>query len=87
MASIKNLKKDLNYIFSDIIEDCYVWQLANSDNADKAEPVIDDAIAAFDTLIERVNDRKVEDKKSHFKAITTELKESVTSLYEKLGKL
>ena len=87
MASIKNLKKDLNYIFSDIIEDCYVWQLANGDNADKAEPVIDDAIAAFDSLIEKVNNKKVENKKSHYKAVVAELKESVVSLHDKLGKL
>ena len=29
MASIKNLKKDVNFVFGDIIETVYVWQLSN----------------------------------------------------------
>ena len=42
MASIKNLKKDINYVLSDIIEECYVWQLVNSDKkANKDEKIID----------------------------------------------
>jgi len=85
MASIKNLKKDLNYIFSDIIEDCYVWQLENSDKADKAEAIIDDAIASFDELVAKVNDRKVENKKAHFKGIIAELEKDVKKLYDFWG--
>ena len=29
MASIKNLKKDINYTLGDLIEECYVYQLLN----------------------------------------------------------
>ncbi len=87
MASIKNLKKDLNYIFSDIIEDCYVVQLENPDKSDKAEEVIDEAITAFDDLIEKVNNKKVENKKEHFKKIVATLEEKVQELRKKLGKL
>ncbi len=87
MASIKNLKKDLNYIYSDIIEDCYVWQLENSDKADKAEAIIDDAIASFDDLVAKVNVKNVENKKAHFKGIITELQGDVQKLQAKLAKL
>ena len=87
MASIKNLKKDLNYIYSDIIEDCYVWQLENSEKADKAESIIDDAIASFDELVAKVNDKKVENIKAHFKGIVDELEKSVAKLQAKLAKL
>ena len=66
MASIKNLKKDLNYIFSDIIEECYVWQLENGDDKGKAESIIDGAISSFDALIERINTPKIEDKNPFF---------------------
>ena len=86
MASIKNLKKDLNYIFSDIIEECYVWQLENGDQKDKAESVIDGAIAAFDNLIEKIN-AKAEDKKAHFKAILSELETNVNDLRKHLDAL
>lgn len=87
MASIKNLKKDLNYIYSDIIEDCYVWQLENSDKSEKAETIIDDAIASFDELVAKVNDKKVENKKAHFKGIITDLEKDVKKLQLKLAKL
>ena len=30
MASVKNLKKDINYVLGDIIEAVYVWELTNS---------------------------------------------------------
>jgi len=85
MASIKNLKKDLNYIFSDIIEDCYVVQLENPDKSDKAEEIIDEAITSFDEFIEKVNDKKVENKKAHYKNIVSNLEAKVQDLRKKLA--
>ena len=74
MANKRILKKDLNYVLGDIIEAVYVWQFANPAKDDKeSEKIIDEAIAVFDELIAKVNDRKVEDKKAHFKAINQEL--------------
>ncbi len=88
MSSVKNLKKDINYVLSDVIEECYVWQLANSDKKmDKSEKIIDEAIAVFDALIEKVNTKKVADKKKHFTAINKELEKKANSLLEKIGKL
>lgn len=87
MASIRNLKKDLNYIFSDIIEECYVWQLENGDNSDKAEPIIDGAIASFDALIEKVNNKKQESKKAHFKGIVDTLTANVSDLRSQIDEL
>lgn len=89
MASVKNLKKDINYVLSDIIEECYVWQTMQEDDkkADKAEKIIDEAISIFDELIEKVNTKKIEDKKSHFKAISVELEKKARSLLSKIEKL
>jgi len=89
MASVKNLKKDINYVLSDIIEECYVWQTMQEDDkkADKAEKIIDEAILTFDELIEKVNTKNIEDKKTHFKAISTELEKKATSLLSKIEKL
>ena len=56
MASIKNLKKDINYILGDVIEECYTWELLNPKADRKAsEAIINESIDAFDTLIEMVN--------------------------------
>ncbi|HFS67181.1 MAG TPA: hypothetical protein ENK67_03115 [Flavobacteriia bacterium] len=85
MASVKNLKKDLNYIFSDIIEDCYVIQLESPEKVDKAEEVIDEAITAFDDLIEKVNNKKVENRKAHLKDVVVSLEKKVQELQKKLA--
>jgi len=89
MASVKNLKKDINYILSDIIEECYLWQVEQGDakNAEKAEQIIDESILTFDALIEKVNAKKVENKKVHFKTIQKELEEKAAGLLGKIGKL
>jgi benzoyl-CoA reductase/2-hydroxyglutaryl-CoA dehydratase subunit BcrC/BadD/HgdB len=88
MANKRILKKDLNYVLGDIIEAVYVWQFANPEKDDKeSEKIIDEAIAVFDELIAKVNDRKVEDKKAHFKAINQELEAKGRALIEKINKL
>jgi len=88
MSSIRNLKKDINYVLSDIIEECYVWQLSNSDKkTDKSEKIIDEAIAVFDDLIAKVNTKKVANRKKHFKTISKELEKKAVSLLGKIEKL
>ena len=50
MASIKNLKKDINHVLGDIIGACYQWKQENvKEDFSKAQEIIDEAI---DTLIE-----------------------------------
>ncbi|WP_372745870.1 hypothetical protein [Lutibacter sp.] len=88
MASVKNLKKDINYVLGDIIEECYVWELLNPKvDTKNAEAIIDEAITTFDALIEKVNKKNIADKKAHFKAINVEFESAATSLLEKINSL
>jgi len=87
MATIRDLKKTINYELSSVIEECYVWQLTNADHADKAEKIIDEAIETFDNLIVKVNDKSVENKKAHFNGLTEELYKTSDKLMKKLVKL
>lgn len=87
MATIRDLKKRINYDLSGVIEDCYVWQLSNADKADKAEKIIEAAIKSFDELIIKVNKKDVEDYKSHFQSVIKDLNKSTNSLMKKLVKL
>jgi len=88
MANKRDLKKDINYVLGDIIEAVYVWEYTNSDkDTKKSEAIIDDAINTFDDLIAKVNDRSVENKKTHFKAINTELETKGLELIERINKL
>ena len=88
MANKRDLKKDINYVFGDIIEAVYYWELENTQKPTKeSEAIIDDAIASFDELIARVNDRNVEDKRAHFKTINTDLEAKGRALIERINKL
>lgn len=88
MASIKNLKKDINFVLGDIIDECYAWEVLNAkSDTTKIDAIIDEAIASFDVLIEKVNAKKVENKKAHFKAITNELIETANGLIAKINNL
>lgn len=87
MANIRDLKRDINYELSSVIEECYMWQLSHPDKADKAEKIIDAAIESFDSLIAKVNDKKVDNKKQHFKTIVKDLQKSTEALMKKLVKL
>lgn len=88
MANVRNLKKDINYVLGDIIEAVYVWEYTNTDKGTKnSEAIIDEAIETFDTLIAKVNNKTVEDRKSHLKAVKNELETKGTALIEKINKL
>ncbi|MEZ4793363.1 MAG: hypothetical protein R2783_07860 [Gelidibacter sp.] len=88
MGNVRDLKKDINYVLGDIIEAVYVWEYTNtSKDTKKSEAIIDEAIETFDELIAKVNDKKVEDKKAHFKSIQNELETKGRALIEKVNKL
>ncbi|KGL63996.1 hypothetical protein [Polaribacter sp. Hel1_85] len=86
MASIKNLKKDINYVLGDVIE--YALDVSILKNApEKGDAIIDEAIETFDNLVSKINNNKVENKKAHFKAINLELEEKAKGLVEKINSL
>lgn len=88
MSNVRDLKKDINYVIGDIIEAVYVWEFSNPDKGkDKSEAIIDEAIIVFDELIEKVNDRKVENKKSHFNSVRDELETRGRALIDKINNL
>lgn len=88
MANVRDLKKDINYVLGDIIEAVYIWELTNTDKDNKkAEAIIDEAIVTFDDLITKVNQKDVENKKKHFKAINSELEERGRKLIDKINAL
>lgn len=88
MSNKRDLKKDINYVLGDIIEAVYVWELTNAEKPTKdSEAIIDEAIITFDELIARANDRSVENKKAHFKAINNDLETKGRGLVEKINKL
>lgn len=88
MANIRNLKKDINYVLGDIIEAVYIHEMTTAGKpTPQTNALIDEAIASFDNLISKVNQRGVEDKKTHFKQIHSELEAAAIQLVEKINAL
>ena len=88
MASIRDLKKDINYVLGDIIEAVYIVEASNKKQGSKeGSELIDNAIATFDDLIQKVNKKDVDNRKAHLKMVRVELEEKATGLVEKLNKL
>lgn len=87
MASIRDLKKDINFVLGDIIEAVYQWEAATGKtNSKEGSDLVDGAISVFDDLMNKVN-ANVEDKKAHFKSVRQELETKATDLIEKLNAL
>lgn len=88
MANVKNLKKDINYVLGDIIEAVYLFELTTTGKpTPETNALIDEAIAAFDVLIAKVNAKNVENKKAHFKQINVELEQAANQLVAKINDL
>ena len=92
MKSVKDLKKKLNYVVNEGIEEAYSYMLYNPGKSDKkARAIIDEAANKKDELIALINNKKdLKDSKAvkaHFSKIKTEilsLREKLTASIEKL---
>lgn len=88
MGSVKNLKKDINYVIGDIIEAVYLYEMTSTGKPTEAtNAIIDEAISTFDGLVVKVNAKKVENKKAHFKQINKDLEVAANQLVDKINAL
>ncbi|MGB7393854.1 MAG: hypothetical protein WA913_05640 [Pricia sp.] len=88
MASIRDLKKDINNVLGDIIEGVYITDAANNKQDSKeGSAVVDEAITAFDELIAEVNKKDVDNQKKHFKKVRADLEKKAEELAEKVNAL
>lgn len=88
MASIRNLKKDINYVLGDLIEAVYLVELSREAQPDDATAsLIEEALVAFDGLMARVNDKPEGAGKPHFQQIRKDLEQTARQLIEKINAL
>ncbi|QMU64869.1 MAG: hypothetical protein GKR88_11590 [Flavobacteriaceae bacterium] len=88
MASVKHLKKNINHVLGDIIEECYMWELMNpKESTKKSEAIIDEAIAVFDELIAELHIKNIENKKAHYKSVSLTLEKKAKDLVAKVNAL
>jgi hypothetical protein len=88
MASIRNLKKDINFVMGDIIEAVYIHEMTTTGKpTEKSSALIDETITTFDALIAKLNDKKVENRRAHLKQLEKDLEASAIQLVEKVNAL
>ena len=87
MASKKNLKKDINNVLGDLIDSVYYWENTHNGPTKESEAIIDDAIKTFDSLMVKVNQRKLDNSKNHFNGVKTELEQEASKLVDRVNKL
>lgn len=92
MAGKRDLKKDINSLLGDVIEECYSQMLEHPGiKEDDIEKIIDDAADLADDLIFRVNNfrhiEKKSDVKKHFEKIKSDLEDKSVEFIERLNKL
>ena len=92
MTSRRTLKKKINNVVNDIIEDCYSMQIVGKGKIDKeTNQIIDEAVGVFDDMLQRVNAaRGIDDKakmRKHFESINTDLEKESLTLMGKMDKL
>lgn len=83
MPSIKDLKKDINYVLGDIIDEC----LSKDADPKKKEVIVDETITTFDELIARIHTKGIDNKKTHFKSISADLQSKAEGLLQRVNKL
>ena len=91
MASKKDLKKDIDYLITDIIFDCYDCMEDHPErDFSSYEEVINEIMVVKEELLERINhfDSAVHGKSTqYFQLIKKDLITSITAAYDKLTKL
>ena len=91
MASKKNLKKDIDYLITDVILDCYACIEEHPEKDFSAyEEIINEIIMVKEDLLERINhfDAGVHGySRKYFLGIRKDLITSITEAHDKLTKL
>ena len=84
MASKRTIKRDVNHMVYDIVDECYVIMMINSDNTAAAEGLIDSAAGFQDEMLERINAAK---GKEEFRGIRSDIEKAAIDFVTKLNAL
>jgi hypothetical protein len=92
MASIRNLKKDIVFLVSEVISDSQLFILLNpKQNTDAAYSVIEDAVAMYNLMFQRANHPDGKDNpklvRQHYRTLRADLLSQTHALFERISKL
>lgn len=90
MASVRNLKKDIDYLIFEVISDCFSFGGMHPDSQpDEVAGIISDAVTLRNDLIRRVNNpvknENLKVEKGYFRNVEIDLLKGVDSLFGRLS--
>ncbi len=84
MASKKYLKRNLNNMVFDIVEECFMIQLMDPAKGEKCEALIDEAANLQDAMLVKINAAK---NKADFRPLRAEIEQAAVDFIQKLNGL
>jgi hypothetical protein len=92
MASVRNLKKDIDYLIFEVISDSFAHSgLHPDDQPEEVSAIINDAVIFRNELIARVNNPDGKDNpkivKAYYKSVEKDLLAGVDKLFDRLSSL
>ena len=81
---MRNLKKDINYVLGDIIDAVYFTGKMQTEGG---KALVTEILNDFDTLIDKVADKTVENRGAHLKQVRRDFEQKAGALIEKLNAL
>jgi hypothetical protein len=90
MASVRELKKDIDYLVYEVISDCFVFSGLHPDiKSDEISALISDAVDFRNDLIARVNNPDGKDNpkivKAYYKSVEKDLLTGVDKFFSRLS--
>ncbi len=92
MASVRELKKDIDYLVFEVISDCFAFTGLHPENKpDEVADIVSEAVKFRNDLIARVNNPDGKDNpkivRAYYKSVEKDLLTGVDKLFDKLSSL
>jgi len=92
MASVRELKKDIDYLVYEVLSDCFAFSgMHPDDRTEELSAIISDAVDLRNDLIARVNNPDGKDNpkivKAYYKSVEKDLLKGVDKLFTRLSSL
>lgn len=86
MGSIRSLKKEINYVLGDILDAAEVnLEMQETVTQKQVDAFNKEVFTTYDKLIADINNKKVENRKAHIKAIRKEFEKKAHSFIEEIN--
>ena len=84
--NLRDIKKDIEYIIGEFIDDCSLFVTLNpGKDSDEVAKIIEEAVDLYNDLKDKVNAKVEGNKKAYYDGIRKELFEKTDELCEKLS--